>query len=84
MSSLPISSSIPSAAQSAQLGIRRGLAGIDQDARVVANASGTSSGVDGVVGALVDSLQQRLAVEASAKMLSTVDKTLGSLIDVKA
>ena len=84
MSSLSISSSIPSAAQSAQLGIRRGLAGIDQDAQAVANASGTSGGVDGVVGALVVSLQQRLAVEASAKMLSTVDKTLGSLIDVKA
>jgi hypothetical protein len=30
------------------------------------------------------SLQQRLMVEASARMLSTVDQTLGTLVDVKA
>jgi hypothetical protein len=83
MSSLPISSSIP-AAQSAQLGIRRGLAGIDRDAQLVANANGTSDGIDAIAGAIVDSLQQRILVEASAKMLSTVNRTLGSLIDVKA
>jgi hypothetical protein len=81
MSSLSISS-IPDALQSAQLGIRRGLAGIDQDAQVV--ASGVSSSVDAVAGALVDSLQQRLVVEASVRMLSTVDRTLGTLVDVKA
>jgi hypothetical protein len=81
MSSLSIRS-IPDAFQSAQLGIRRGLAGIDQDAQVVAN--GVSGSIDAVVGALVDSLQQRLAVEASTRMLSTVDRTLGTLIDVKA
>jgi hypothetical protein len=68
--------------QSAQLGIRRGLAGIDQDAQVVAN--GVTGSIDAVVGALVDSLQQRLVVEASARMLSTVDRTLGTLVDVKA
>jgi hypothetical protein len=81
MSGLSISS-IPSAFQSAQLGISRGLAGLDQDAQVVANAA--SGGIDAVAGALVDSLQQRLLVEASARMLSTVDKTLGTLVDVKA
>jgi hypothetical protein len=81
MSSLSISS-IPNAVQSAELGIRRGLAGIDQDARVVAN--GMSGSVDAVADALVDSLQQRLLVEASAQMLSTADQTLGALIDVKA
>jgi hypothetical protein len=34
--------------------------------------------------ALVDALQQRVAVEASARMLSTVDQTVGTLIDVNA
>ena len=40
--------------------------------------------VGDIAGALVDSLQQRLLVEASARMLSTVDQTLGTLVDVKA
>jgi hypothetical protein len=82
MSSLAGISSIPSAFQSAQSGIRRGLAGIDRDAQAVAN--GAAGDVGDVVGALVDSLQQRLLVEASARMLSTVDQTLGTLVDVKA
>jgi hypothetical protein len=73
---------IPSAYQSAQTGIRRGVAGIDQDAQAV--ASGRSGDVDGLAGALVDALQQRVLVEANARMLSTVDQTLGTLIDVKA
>jgi hypothetical protein len=82
MSSMSISG-IPSAFQSAQQGIRSGLNGIDRDAQVVANAA-SGSDTDALTGALVDSLQQRIAVEASAKMLSTVDQTLGTLIDVKA
>jgi hypothetical protein len=81
MASLSVTG-IPSAFQSAQLGIRRGLAGVDRDAQAVAN--GAAGGVDAVTGALVDSLQQRLLVEASARMLSTVDQTLGTLVDVKA
>jgi hypothetical protein len=81
MSSLGAISSIPSAFQSAQSGIRRGLAGIDRDAQAVANGA---AGDGDVTGALVDSLQQRLLVEASARMLSTVDQTLGTLVDVKA
>jgi len=80
MSSLAAISNIPSAFQSAQSGIRRGLAGIDRDAQAVANGAD----VGDVTGALVDSLQQRLLVEASARMLSTVDQTLGTLVDVKA
>jgi hypothetical protein len=83
MSSLSLTG-IPSVLQSAQLGIRRGLSGLDRDAQVVANGNIASDGADGVVGALVDSLQQRLLVEASARMLSTADQTLGTLIDVKA
>jgi len=89
MSTISVSN-IPSAFQSAQLGISRGLSGLDRDARVVANgsntsdASGAADASDAVTGALVDSLQQRLLVEASARMLSTVDQTLGTLVDVKA
>jgi hypothetical protein len=75
-------SGIPSAFQSAQNGIRRGVAGLDQDAQVV--AGGVSGDVGALTGALVDALQQRVAVEASARMLSTVDQTVGTLIDVKA
>ena len=81
MSSLSISTA-PSAFQSAQLGIRRGLAAIDQDAQVVAN--GAAGNAAAVTGALVDALQQRLLVEASVRMLSTADQTLGTLVDVKA
>lgn len=82
MSSLSISS-IPSAWDTAQLGIQRGVSGLDRDAQIVANGS-VSDNTDAAIGALVDSLQQRVAVEASARMLSTVDQTLGTLIDVKA
>jgi hypothetical protein len=84
MSTLPISSNIPSALTSAQLGIRRGLSGLDRDAQVVAGGDVASDATDAVTGALIDSLQQRLLVEASARMLATVDQTLGSLVDVKA
>jgi hypothetical protein len=81
MNSISISG-IPSAFQSAQSGISRGVAGLDQDAQVV--AGGVSGDVGALTGALVDALQQRVVVEASARMLSTVDQTVGTLIDVKA
>ena len=93
MSSLSINNT-PGAMQSAQLGIQRGLSGLNRDAQVIANGGGSSdatgngsSAADDIgvlTGALVDSLQQKLLVEASARMLSTVDETLGTLIDVKA
>jgi hypothetical protein len=82
MSSFSIGA-LPSAVQSAQLGISRGMSGLDRDAQVVANGN-LSSGGGSVTDALVDSLQQRNAVEASARMLSTADQTLGTLIDVTA
>lgn len=82
MSTLSFISNIPDAAQSAQLGIARGIRGLNQDAQVVAQ-SATGSGGD-VTGALVDSLQQRLSVEASAKALSASDKMLGTMLDIMA
>ncbi len=83
MSSMAISN-IPSAMQSAELGIQRGMSGLNRDAQVVANGNMASDNIDAMTDALVDSLQQKLVVEASARMLSTADKTLGTLIDVKA
>jgi hypothetical protein len=82
MSSMAISN-IPSAMQSAELGIQRGMSGLNRDAQVVADGN-IADNTDAMTGALVDSLQQKLVVEASARMLSTADKTLGTLIDVKA
>jgi hypothetical protein len=66
-----------SAIQSALSGINRGVAGVNQDAAIVA-----STGAN--VGALVDAQQQLLSIEASAKALTITDQTLGTLIDVKA
>jgi hypothetical protein len=74
-----------SALQSAELGIRRGLANVDRDAQVVAaeSASGAGGG-DAMMNALIDAHAQALNVEASARALSIVDSTLGTPIDGKA
>ena len=80
MSALSLMSNLPDAAQSAQLGIARGLAGLNADAQVVAQSL---TGSDPTA-ALVDSLQQKLSVEASAKALSVSDQMLGTLIDIMA
>ncbi|HTW74201.1 MAG TPA: hypothetical protein VMD56_04690 [Steroidobacteraceae bacterium] len=75
-------SGIPDAAQSAQLGIASGIAGLNRDAQVVAQS--VSGPGEDLTGALIDSLQQRLVVQASAEMLAGSDRVLGSLIDVMA
>jgi hypothetical protein len=80
MSALSLMSNIPDAAQSAQLGIARGISGLNADAQVVAQSI---TGSDPTA-ALVDSLQQKLSVEASAKALSVSDQMLGTLIDIMA
>ena len=82
MNELSFMSNIPDAAQSAQLGIARGIAGLNQDSQVVAQ-SVTGSGGD-LTAALVDSLQEKLSVEASAKVLAVSDQMLGSLVDLMA
>jgi hypothetical protein len=84
MSSIPALADIPGALQSAQLGISRGMNGVARDAQTVADSIMTPAGTDSIPGALVDSLQQKLLVAASARMMSTVDETLGTLIDVTA
>jgi len=65
------------ALQYAQQGISRGMANVAQDAQAIA------SGVD-PTGALVDANQQKLSVEANAKMLEIANQTMGTLINVMA
>lgn len=84
MDSISKTSSLLSAFQSAQLGIDRGLAGLERDAQTIAHANVEPEDVSGLTGALVDSLQQRLPVQLSARMLSAADMTLGTLLDVTA
>jgi hypothetical protein len=80
MNDLSFISNIPDAAQSAQLGIARGFGGLNKDAQLVAQ-SVTGSGGD-LTAALVDSLQEKLSVEASARVLGVSDQMLGTLVDM--
>lgn len=80
MTAFSLMSNIPDAARSAQLGIARGISGLNADAQVVAQSI---TGSDPTA-ALVDSLQQKLSVEASAKVLSVSDQMLGTLVDIMA
>ena len=82
MNEVSLMSNIADAAQSAQLGIARGISGLNKDALVVAQSVTGSAG--DLTAALVDALQQKLAVEASAKVLAVSDHMLGSLVDLMA
>ena len=74
-----------SAIQNALSGINRGIAGVNQDAAIVASNGLNAGGIgDAVTNALLDAQQQLLSIEASAKALSITDQALGTLIDVKA
>lgn len=72
-----------SAIQNAALGIQRAVANVGRDAKVVAGSSVAVDG-DAVTGALLDANQQALNVAASARAFSIADKTLGTLLDIKA
>jgi hypothetical protein len=65
------------ALQYAQQGISRGMANVAQDAQAVAGGADPT-------GPLVDASQQKLAVEANAKMLEVANQTMGTLINVMA
>lgn len=67
----------------AVLGIRRGMAGLDRNAAELASTK-QMQGEASPLGPLIDSKQNRLQVEASAKMVRTIDQALGSLFDDKA
>ena len=88
------------AVQGASTTIQRSSAAVKRDAEVVAassaadSASSADSGASAdagssiasrdVVAALIDSRQQLLYTQAGAKMMSTADEMLGTLIDIRA
>jgi hypothetical protein len=82
MNGLFFISNVSDAPLSAQLGIARGIAGLNNDTQVVAQ-SVTGSASD-LTAALVDSLQQKLSIDDSASVLAGSDQMLGTLIDVMA
>ena len=70
--------------ETALTGIDRGFGALANDAQSIAeSAVATDPGVN-VINALVDSLQQRLAVQADAGVLKADERALGSLIDLMA
>lgn len=70
--------------QNAQLGINRALGNLAQNAQTIAHANVDHESTGDVTAALVDSLEQKLLVQLSARMLTVADQTLGTLLDVKA
>ena len=73
---------ITSAYSHAVNGIKRGMDGLDRNADEIAKAS-KGDGAD-VVEPLVESRINKLQAEASAKMVKTIDDTIGSLLDEMA
>ena len=76
---------ITSALGNALYGIKKGLTEIDKNAAKVAGADTLNSpnAVD-IAQPLVELQVNKLQVEASAKVMKSVDETLGSLIDITA
>jgi len=75
---------------SAVQGIQRGLDGMRKDAAEIASADQlnkagqeTASASD-LTGALVDLNQNKVQVQASAKVVSALDEVIGSIIDTRA
>jgi hypothetical protein len=76
---------ISSALGNALHGIQKGLTGMDKNAAKIASAAAfNSQNPADVAQPLVDMQNNRLQVELSAKVMKTVDATIGSLIDVVA
>lgn len=71
---------------SAVQGIQRGLDGMRKDAAEIASADQLNhAGQEtDLVGALVNLQQNKVQVQASAKVVSTLDEVIGSLIDTRA
>jgi hypothetical protein len=65
--------------------MQRGLRGLASDAQRIAHANvDKDTQVEDLSDALVESLIDRLQVQASARVMRTVDETLGTIINVKA
>lgn len=76
---------IGSALNNALHGIQKGLTGMDKNAAKIASADAfNAQNPASAARPLVDMQSDRLQVEVSAKVMKTVDETLGSLIDIIA
>ena len=74
---------ITSALGNALYGIKKGLTDMDKNAAKVASTDTfNSQNPTDIAQPLVDIQNNRLQVEASAKVMKTVDETIGSLIDI--
>jgi len=76
---------ITSALGSALYGIQKGLTGIDKNAAQIASADAfNSQNPADFAQPLVELQSNRLQVELSAKVMKSVDETIGTLLDVVA
>ena len=73
-----------SAIDTALAAIGRDLGALAHDAQTVAQTVLPADQAGNAVNALVDSLQQRLAISATAQVLGGYDRAVGSLVDVMA
>ncbi|MEO8314516.1 MAG: hypothetical protein ABI645_06935 [Pseudomonadota bacterium] len=62
--------------------IRKSLANVARDAHVIANSPSVTSA--DTLQALVDTRQQALYIKAGAKIISTADRMVRSLLDTRA
>lgn len=76
---------ITSALGNALHGIQKGLTDMDKNAAKIASTDAfKASSTTDVAAPLLDIQSNRLQVEASAKVMQTLDDTLGKLLDVIA
>ena len=71
---------------SAVLGIQRGLDGMRQNAAEIASADQLNQAGQetDLVGSLVEMEQNKVQVQASAKVVSALDEVVGTIIDIRA
>lgn len=72
-----------SALQHALNGVYKGMQGLRKNAQEIASNSDTGAATD-LTRSVVELIQNRNQVQASAKVIKTVDDTLGVLLDEKA
>jgi len=67
-------------------GIQRGLDGLRKNAAEIASADQLNKAGQNtdLVGSLVDMQQNKIQVQASAKVVSAVDAVIGSIVDIRA
>lgn len=75
---------ITSALGNALHGIQKGLTDMDKNAAKIASSEAFKSQSADIAQPLVDLQNNRLQVAASAKVMTTVDETIGTLLDVIA